>query len=476
MEKSTHKAEVVVVKLLPCPNADSISIVNVFDGYPCVVRTSDWKDGDLAVYITPDSLVNTSRPEFSFLKKENKEWERITIRKFRGNISLGLLIPAPQGSKEGDDVAEQLDIQHYEPPLIHIKRNGNMSLTGSMISFPNDIYAPVYDVDTLRRYRHVFEQNEPIFVTEKIHGCIKYNTPITMEEGNTLPIQYIVENDLVGHYVLGMNEEGKIIPSKILNVFINGETKFWMKIQSTVDKYNFSVIDCTQNHMFWLPKKNQYVKAEDLEIGDVIKSLKNIEQKITSISFYEKNQLKYDIETETHNYFADNILVHNSSARYVYHDNMMYVGSHRTWKRTDEDNVWAMILKKYPELEEFCRQNPKTVVYGEVYGWIQNLRYGLPPNTVNFSCFDILKDGKWMNSLEAREFGKNLPWVPHLSHITHFDFDMLLEEIEKDSVVESAGKNHIREGVVVKPLEERIHPSVGRVNLKLVSNRYLSLK
>ena len=68
---STHKVEVVKVKLECHPNANALSIVKIYN-YQVCCRTDDWKDGDMAAYIPPDSLVDTTRPEFSFLHKNEK--------------------------------------------------------------------------------------------------------------------------------------------------------------------------------------------------------------------------------------------------------------------------------------------------------------------------------------------------------------------------------------------------------------------
>ena len=40
-------------------------------------------------------------------------------------------------------------------------------------------------------------------------------------------------------------------------------------------------------------------------------------------------------------------------------------------------------------------------------------------------------------------------------------------------VADKHGASHIREGIVVKPLVERVNVDVGRVQLKIVSNAYL---
>ncbi|MGH9759840.1 MAG: hypothetical protein ACREAC_03250 [Blastocatellia bacterium] len=86
MEKSTHKVEVVPVVLERHPNADTLSVVKVFGGYTVCVRTVDFKDGDLGAYIPPDSVVDSSRPEFAFLAGH----ERIKVKRLRGIVSMGL--------------------------------------------------------------------------------------------------------------------------------------------------------------------------------------------------------------------------------------------------------------------------------------------------------------------------------------------------------------------------------------------------
>ena len=85
MEKSTHVVEVVPVTLEPHPNADSLSIVHVWD-YTVCVRTEDWRGRPMGAYIPPDSLVDTSREEFAFLREEGKTLHRVRAKRFRGGI------------------------------------------------------------------------------------------------------------------------------------------------------------------------------------------------------------------------------------------------------------------------------------------------------------------------------------------------------------------------------------------------------
>lgn len=155
---STHRIEVVPIKLEPHPNADSLSIIRVW-GYTLVVKTKDWENTQIAAYCPPDSVL-PDKPEYAFLGSN----KRVKSRKFRGIHSQGLLVAAPEGSKIGDDVAEILGITHYEPPL-------PMSTGGEVERPPKDFLGSKYDIDAFRRYHHVFIPGETVFISEKIHGA-----------------------------------------------------------------------------------------------------------------------------------------------------------------------------------------------------------------------------------------------------------------------------------------------------------------
>jgi len=184
---STHKAEVVKLgELLPIEGADRIGYVMVHGGYPCVVSKEDYEAYELWVYITPDSLVDSSRGEFAFLNDkfaqfkevDGKQYVRIRARKFKKQPSMGLLIPAPRGARLGQDLAKSLGILHYEPPTPgteHLKEYGWVRRRLMKWANRANRYArkglqlPYYDIEALRRYPEVFA-GANIVVTEKLHG------------------------------------------------------------------------------------------------------------------------------------------------------------------------------------------------------------------------------------------------------------------------------------------------------------------
>lgn len=145
-------------------NADSLGVVMVHGGYPVCVRLGDWAPGDLAAYVPVDSVVDKSRPEFSFLEKP-----RIRAKRLRGVFSMGLLVPAPAGAQEGDDVTEAMGVTHWDPEA---ERGSGVKNAGEDEPGPVGWLFPTYtDIEPLRRHRNVLTPGEEVVVTEKIHGA-----------------------------------------------------------------------------------------------------------------------------------------------------------------------------------------------------------------------------------------------------------------------------------------------------------------
>jgi RNA ligase (TIGR02306 family) len=149
----------------------------------------------------------------------------------------------------------------------------------------------------------------------------------------------------------------------------------------------------------------------------------------------------------------------------------MRAGSRTAWKRQDKSNLWWRALKAHPEVAEFCESHPDITVYGEVYGQVQDLKYGTKQGEVHIAVFDLLRGTEWIAPFEAVKIGKGLPFVPALESSFPFDLQAVLAMAEGQSYI--PGADHLREGIVVKPVKERTDPEIGRVCLKVVSNGYL---
>ena len=113
-----------VGKVQKHPNADLLDLVEV-DGWQCVSKRDEFKEGDLGVYFEIDSLLPLNT-YFDFLnpntirKMNGQEGYRLKTIHLRGELSQGLILPLAlfrdklSEYKEEDDVTEALGVIKYE--------------------------------------------------------------------------------------------------------------------------------------------------------------------------------------------------------------------------------------------------------------------------------------------------------------------------------------------------------------------------
>lgn len=165
------------------PNADALELVTI-DGWECVSKIGQFKEGDLAVYFEIGSFLPV-RPEFEFLRRscyrkmDSYEGFRIKTVKLRGEVSQGLLIPIEElfpydentvVLSEGDDVTEILGVVKYEAPEPRTKGGGLITGTARG-SFPD--FIPKTDQERLqnlyKKYSELFK-HDSFEVTLKLDG------------------------------------------------------------------------------------------------------------------------------------------------------------------------------------------------------------------------------------------------------------------------------------------------------------------
>lgn len=186
--------------------------------------------------------------------------------------------------------------------------------------------------------------------------------------------------------------------------------------------------------------------------------------------------------------------IHGANTRYLYHAGRFHIGSRNRWTRHElpketfwqrllrlvtfkpkpeiEESVWKAAAERYPQIRKWCEAHPDTILIGETFGSTQSLHYG-QPEAVDFVAFAAQKAGKWINTIDLFEnlHAWGIPTVPVL-YVGGFDVALAHSLAEADSTIPTAEKGHMREGVVITPVIERTDMRVGRVSLKLISNRY----
>lgn len=440
MEKSTHKVEVVRIGCIGVhPNADRLERVIIF-GYEVCVGKGDFKGGDLAIYLPPDSVVpQDDRFKFvweskgytpppvigdikeaahrGFLDEDEyyarmqaakvipEKYRRIKAKILRGVTSEGLLMPLStfwplldersNPVKEGDDVASLLGITHYDPPEVSL--GGDCEV------------APIRRTPKKRGYPRTIKG----WVKFIWHKIFPKNTVYGMEESVSLPIP-------------------------------NYDVDAWQRHSHLLD----------EGEPIWVTEK-----------------------------------------------------IHGSNARFVYMPEIqlpglqlnyeepipgrMYVGSHYQWKKDVAGSAYWEALKQNPWIESFCRRYPGYVLYGELCP-TQKLKYGLTKDHYRVFAFDVLdtnqKPAHWLSMVELdeldwRRLAKTCTenagilneqfWVPTI-FVGTYNPETIRSLASGPSMVE--GAKHIREGIVIKPMDEKIDPRFGRVILKIVSPEYLASK
>lgn len=176
--------------------------------------------------------------------------------------------------------------------------------------------------------------------------------------------------------------------------------------------------------------------------------------------------------------------IHGTSARYVWNEGRLWVGSHTEVKREmPESAYWKPV--KFFELDKRLSAIPGIAIYGEVYGWIQDLRYGHGPGSVGLVLFDAM-DLKSMRYLDVDPFLElarmlEIPTVPILYRgpwkidLRAMAEGQTLLGNPYDSF-EHKPIDQIREGFVVRPVKERFDERIQRVALKYHGEGYLTRK
>jgi len=139
-----------------------------------------------------------------------------------------------------------------------------------------------------------------------------------------------------------------------------------------------------------------------------------------------------------------------------------------------QTNLYSEAVSKY-NIRDILKEGE--VVYGEVYGdGVQDgYNYGCPKGEHKLIIFDLMVDGKYVNTNTLKDWCERhgLDMVPIL-YQGSYSVEIAKQLTQGPSVLCTAQK--VREGIVIKPIEETVVPGIARKVLKFVSDEYLCLK
>ncbi|KYC35935.1 RNA ligase [Scytonema hofmannii PCC 7110] len=151
-------------------------------------------------------------------------------------------------------------------------------------------------------------------------------------------------------------------------------------------------------------------------------------------------------------------------------DGNTHMGSHNYFWKNNEVNKNLVYVRAYHENIVLQKLPPLTQVFGEIYG-VQDIKYGLPNGKIGLAVFAVRQGKEFLNYSDFVAFCEefSLPRVPVL-YTGAYSWDAVSQFNNANSTL---SPDCIMEGVVVQPTVERHHPEIGRVVLKLISDRYL---
>lgn len=151
--------------------------------------------------------------------------------------------------------------------------------------------------------------------------------------------------------------------------------------------------------------------------------------------------------------------------------------------KNNESNANAYYVKAFVDnnIEEkvvnstLYNESDMLTLFGETYG-MQDMKYGLNNGQVGYRLFDVYvgkpRYGRFLNYDECKHFAEEvgIQRVPSL-FIGEYSYEKVMELTDGKTTL---GKNtdQIREGIVIRPLNERFEDDLGRVFVKSVSQAY----
>jgi RNA ligase (TIGR02306 family) len=172
--------------------------------------------------------------------------------------------------------------------------------------------------------------------------------------------------------------------------------------------------------------------------------------------------------------------VDGANFRVILHDNQLHVGSHKQWLAESNNIFWNSAFRA--GLPEILMQYPYLLFFGEIYGYVQVLRYGAEKGEHKLLFFDIYDTTKGVY-LDYGEFSNimaasGLTMAPVLYKGPWLGYDKMVGLADGKSAVNPKldDPQNFKEGFVVKSAYERFDDTLGRMILKYHSNQFLTHK
>ena len=343
------------------------SLINMYDG--TTKQVQDVEVGDVVTSYQPYGMPDESQNYLSYTTTNlsgSTTQGSIVVNVMKtmsyGHILINGSIKAPYNVQQLND-----DVRYFvkkgdtwswlEPNSIEVgdyflDPSGNETEITSITEGSGDVTWYSLDVEDIDTY---FQSN--ILVHNIPPKCFVEGTPITMGDGTTKAIELVEVGDEIHNYDFDSKE---IKVGKVLSI----ETPTHADIVEI--SFNDKKTRNTFDHPYWVvgkgwssykpqwTEKRYDIETKQLEVGDKCLELQNeklVEIEITDLQEDINPVQTYSLEVETHhNYFANDVLVHN---KFCFLPEQVINMGEGNYKRIDEIELGESVLVFDEETDEF---------------------------------------------------------------------------------------------------------------------------
>lgn len=204
---------------------------------------------------------------------------RVRAVKLKGNISSAFLMPIESLTytgldlstlNEGDTFNYVDDEELCKKYIIRISRANNGQSKQKVVKtrqlFNTKLFPEHIDTSHWARNSDKVSNDTYIYVSQKLHGCLHYDTIIKTLEYGDQKLGYVVDNKIKCKVLCRDIQNGEDIYSDITNFFKSDEDIQWYEVETD----NGNIITVTGDHPIWIPNLKCYRKVSELSVGDLI--------------------------------------------------------------------------------------------------------------------------------------------------------------------------------------------------------------
>lgn len=261
-----------ILNIFPHPNPDvhSLVVAKIYDFDVIISNKSGYKVGDRVVYfpvnsILPAKIENFIFPPDSKIKLEKSRVKAVRIQKF---VSQGLIVKWEDiktllelpNFKNETDMQEILHVVKYYPPATIVSNNAPKQKKPRNKPLENPYFKEYNGCTNIKWEPFAFDENDNVYITEKIHGCVSSETIIeTLEHGN-LTIKKIVDDKIFCHVKSYDVNTKQICFEKIEKHHFMENSGEWYELELE----NGQTLIITGNNKIWIENLNCYRMVSDL--------------------------------------------------------------------------------------------------------------------------------------------------------------------------------------------------------------------